>query len=90
MTEEEARQTWCPFVREPRVTRQSELCEASACMAWRWFGVAEGETFIDAIKRHRSENSSTLLTAKSYVEAHPEYIRRPVPDRGYCGLAGKP
>ena len=35
-TEDEAKTKWCPFAGTPRFTHQSEECQASSCMAWRW------------------------------------------------------
>jgi len=34
MTEQEARQKWCPFAREEDTLNTG--CIASDCMAWRW------------------------------------------------------
>ena len=48
MTEEEAKQKWCPFARDAEsnaagytTTNTTAKCIGSACMAWRW----EEETY---------------------------------------------
>ena len=65
-------------------------CVADACMSWRWLPADNGEKFVEAIKRHRGENCSSLQEAKAFVENHPEYVRRGAPDRGFCGLSVRP
>src|ERR1700753_3077279 len=72
-------------------SEKGSLCVASGCMAWRCFPREDGESLLDAIRRHRAEHNSELRVAKDYVEAHPEYRRtsNALP-QGYCGRAGKP
>lgn len=103
-TEDEAKTKWCPLVRISfgRVSDGSALaavnraqddgisCLASACMSWRWMPSEEGENKIEGIKRYRTETGSTLKESLDYVEAHPEYLRRPASTIGFCGLAGRP
>lgn len=36
MTEDEAKEKWCPLAGTPRFTHQSEDCVGSACMAWKF------------------------------------------------------
>jgi hypothetical protein len=76
MTEEEAKNRWCPFARVAgnnyanesynRVSRSKKVvapnshCIGSACMAWRWF--------------QSTKEQGTL----------------PPPYEGFCGLAGNP
>lgn len=75
MTESEAREKWCPFVRHQAdedcapgnrfgLEENSTLCRciASECMAWRW----------------NTRNFEGIE------------IPDPNTKRGYCGLAGKP
>lgn len=76
MTEDEAKEKWCPFVRVTvrddgaYIERPEGLCTirciASECMAWRKDGHK-----LEPDKHHPNELIETL----------------PI---GYCGLAGKP
>lgn len=106
MTEEEAKQRWCPFARlgnEPGCNRwptpaerneeedSRALCIASDCMAWRWDREANAE-----------RGRPYIQAIKDYREKHPavslveakhavdETWVRPSPTNGYCGLAGAP
>jgi hypothetical protein len=65
-------------------------CIASLCMAWRGIPADNGESKIEGIKRRREETGCTLYDAKTYVETHPDYLRRQPSESGYCGLAGRP
>lgn len=102
MTEEEAKTKWCPFV---RITPESEgfhptsnreqpmlktndagvisMCIGSHCMAWRWSrrGMVEvpEKTFGPEAKSIMSASDAALLKQDG----------TPVPDLGYCGLAGR-
>ena len=85
MTEDEAKQKWCPFARvsslvdgetHPAANRLQTLdhevvsyCIASDCMAWRWVG---------------SHHDGTPPTISTDENENRKLIK------GYCGLAGKP
>ena len=93
MTEEEAKTKWCPFSRsvkgphgfadEPAVWHRIDRCIASSCMAWRWSrrGMVEvpEKTFGPEAKSLISASDAALLKQDG----------TPVPDLGYCGLAGR-
>lgn len=91
MTEEEARQKWCPFARCGdtagcnRNGSEFELkpyCIASDCMAWRWW-----DTLSD-------DGTGVHMVPTAHRPRHPlndPNFPRPLEERwGYCGLAGKP
>lgn len=111
LTEDEAKERWCPFARYAVVSKhvvsaagnrfgddvvpldmnpKQSRCIGSACMAWRWQPTGEGESKIEGIKRRREETGASLVEAKNYVEAHPEYLKKEPSDLGFCGLAGRP
>jgi hypothetical protein len=75
LTEDEAKQKWCP-----RLPDQRDKCIASACMAWRWGP--------DAC-RHKERGTIHDIGAMNaqYSDAS-EYER--LPASGFCGLAGQP
>lgn len=82
MTEDEARQRWCPFVRMP-INRaiSAEMtstitCLASNCMAWRWTSPPHW--------RVKRAEGITVAVDKNTPDA---YQTR---GNGYCGIAGKP
>lgn len=85
LTEDEAREKWCPEVRSPEgftsdmmvaanenMKGQKHTCIASDCMMWRWF---DNQVGYDA-----------KLKGKKAAEQYAKEI----PRRGYCGLAGRP
>lgn len=89
MTEEEARNKWCPFARvtidAPGVdtawnrfpgneTPHGTLCIGSQCMAWRWASLHR-LTFSDV-----DPDDPVIVTN----------IDKKSKTDGYCGLAGKP
>jgi hypothetical protein len=90
MTEEEAKQKWCPMVRLLSVNDKVNFnrnydgeifntthCIASDCMMWR-------ETRTETIKTGRFEKIKNKDTGM--YESSPEYD---VIKFGYCGLGGK-
>jgi|LakMenEpi03Aug12_release.lakeMendotaPanAssembly.Ray.scaffolds.fasta_scaffold742957_2 hypothetical protein len=83
MTEEDAKQKWCPFTRAMAASvstspnrlvdgapHRGSMCIASACMAWRWDTDAWTLAFDD---------KGPLTRRKDYDEP-----------QGYCGLASRP
>lgn len=95
MTEDEAKQKWCPFMsaRDANANRwemsgkvlipPTETCIGSACMAWR--GGTRG-----AVKNRKDGSVRMLSPGDTYdpgAEIHFEAYDK---TSGYCGLAGKP
>lgn len=67
---------------EPDLEWKTPRCIGSACMAWRWTERGRVEALAPGAGRYRMyarENDVPL-----------GYQKRPVPDEGYCGLAGSP
>lgn len=97
MTEDEAKQRWCPFARKASLGTSREAvnrkrdgspadhsgCIASACMAWRW--VDDWET------SHTPPDPMTddWMRAEA-VAGVAHWVRRVRRSLGYCGLAGAP
>jgi len=96
-TEEEARQTWCPFVRfsrtlvprdEPAANRWGDhinpelaRCLGSECGVWRW------DT---EMNRTLTEQWATAKVSLEYRDAEAYKADYPEPKKlGFCGLAGK-
>jgi hypothetical protein len=78
MTEEDAKQKWCPFTRAMAASvgtsanrllngapHRGSMCIASACMAWRW-------------------------NVPTYSGRYGETPTGQDPIEGHCGLAGRP
>lgn len=83
LTEEDARQKWCPYVHLDRSIEQPEgaheNCMASGCMQWRW-----------AV--HYTDDYYQLGT-EAFCRSKIEDSRAPYEGcelRGYCGLSGRP
>lgn len=96
MTEEEARQKWCPFVQVSHAKGNghtdtvsnratlSRICVASACMAWRW---AEPEERAYSWATDADRAVALLGTPEQRAENRAALVAT---RRGYCGLAGPP
>ncbi len=79
MTEDEATQKWCPFVRTEGSGGNTSIngkmamqarCNGSACMAWRW-------KFEQINKQPHNQ--------VTWPAVEPVYKQT---EQGYCGLAG--
>lgn len=95
LIEEEARKKWCPFVRlgnvggcnmsGPREAMGQAVCIASECMAWR--KIAAKRTNAGADQEERMVAEGWMRTNEQ--DRHYGWIFTQ-PEKGYCGLAGKP
>ena len=74
--EEAASRSCCQFKND----HAGIACEASDCMAWRWF-----DTLTD-------DGTACDWKPTAMVRRHPDDTKQKPLDqrRGYCGLAGKP
>jgi len=97
MTEDEAKQKWCPHARlqtswssprggvalagTNRWEKGSAKCIASECMAWRWVCGEDGWSHVTPTGE---KFCASTMEALKKAEAQG-YI-----PLGYCGLAGKP
>ena len=91
MTEKEAKQKWCPFVREEVMPGEPFMgqprCIGSACMAWR--------TIIETNNRQADSgppagdgwDKAGPVTGEGGFITKRQNWHRAV---GYCGLAGRP
>jgi hypothetical protein len=88
MTEEQARTKWCPMTRNlssfvwktshEYITKEIEnigSCIASDCMVWR-------RIEIDAVQVSKVNTEHPEWTGQQCYDS--------LPQRGYCGLGGKP
>jgi len=48
ITEEEAKEKWCPYNIET-IGKVGSRCQASDCMAWRWFSARKDQGFCNLI-----------------------------------------
>lgn len=101
LTEEKAREKWCPFVHvritiilpsgdrksEQRAERlgRDDRCMASSCMAWRCGGNRPG-AIVERIKVQPLASRPDNFTGYS----DGDWIRQETHAVGYCGLAGNP
>lgn len=80
MTEEDAKATWCPFIKgEDGSGESAATCLGSACMAWRWRTVPN--------PAWQPANQMAMYPQPNpYSDPNPSGI--PSTTDGYCGLAG--
>lgn len=75
MTEDDAKQKWCPMVRlGDRDKTERTMCIGSDCMMWR----KDGERYATGKDKIVDAGHGRKTIQKEYIEG------------GYCGLAGKP
>ena len=105
LTEDEAKTKWCPFANcsgianvpglpqyeargnrigfpwtdAPDFVMAQVRCIASGCMAWRW---------VDSVVRHKKTGALHNEAVMKYPGAEETYER--LPERGFCGMAGRP
>lgn len=105
MTEDDARQRWCPFARifnggtatNRMVTGEpapASHCLGHGCMAWRWQPLAVDNAYLEAVKRATAEakEAGTFVNLAA-AKVNANRAAYGLPERsteGYCGLAGKP
>ena len=90
MTEEEAKQKWCPFARDAEsnaagytTTNTTAKCIGSACMAWRC-GTR------GAVKHRETNVVRFLMPGDTYNPLEEIHFEADDRSNGYCGLAGNP
>jgi len=102
VTEEEAKQRWCPFARIDSTAANRPNpgdnfdpsagwppCIASACMAWRWSEAKRTAAFLEAVQQHmagQAKPNFNTAVQAVYAERGGQFER----SEGYCGLAGAP
>ena len=102
-TPKEATEVWiCPLARTfgGNAKTLHSACRGAACALWRWVKIDAGDPrIVSAISARLDEiagddptkRSAKHQAAVKYVMAHREELGLPVePDRGYCGLGGRP
>lgn len=98
LTEAEAGKKWCP--RQLMSETGADECIASHCMAWRWgprdqFDYTQGAVVPDINGPHVpppgdgwvEHGEPTLASGQGWYQT---WRRRPLDNRGFCGLAGHP
>jgi len=99
LTPEEAKGRACPLARS--FERHQPTCLGPACMLWRWLPLsAEDPRFRRAVRaemKRLAEAAGKASTAGSHREAVRNVTADPAahgapsaPERGYCGLGGRP
>lgn len=89
VSEEEAKERWCPVATNEQPTEWQACCIGARCMAWRWQPLQADQPFMDAVKARTEETGETMSKATKYVRAHLAELGLPdKPYRGICGLAG--
>lgn len=90
MTEDEAKQKWCPLAGTPRFTHQSEECIGSSCMAWSWLRqeYEDGEPLpIGSVPADPEweMNGTVWCAGGEYGTGEKrQRWRRPLPRAGFC------
>lgn len=91
MTENEAKEKWCPFgvsfdggntTRSHMDGKALPRCIASACMAWRWAVRPVAARPASERVVHRNTSTGTIFIWETIPEIEA------VEGDGYCGLAG--
>jgi hypothetical protein len=90
MTEDEAREKWCPFARESGDNGYpASNCVASACMAWRRGPDLWRQTTKSGADTNEQFDRGRLWAVGSNALKDPWLEAVAVP-QGFCGLAGQP
>ena len=104
MTEDEAKDKWCPFARVSEtggrsvaINRDAEpwpTCVASKCMAWRWRLLMADAAYLEAVKlatkEAKASGGNPKLAAQHVNDNRAKYGLPVKSFDGYCGLAGQP
>lgn len=102
MTEDEARQKWCPFARvgdgnnrsvSPGVLDPGSAiaCIASDCMAWRWRAPKTEKRILPTGKQPEPDamTKGWRTPTTTIFSGDVVWVRTLPPTLGYCGLAGQ-
>lgn len=91
VTVEESKVLICPLM---STVSTFQNCRGAGCMAWRWKDHATDPTWVAAV-RQAAEDIKDTSPSRTKAAAHvrknrAQYGLAEFPERGWCGLAGKP
>lgn len=92
LTPEEATTTWfCPLSRTFADKVAQEGCRGAECACWRWQEIsADHPAFLKAIKAELATGITHKAAVAKIMADRAAYGVPVKPERGFCGLGGKP